>query len=54
MSITLSLANRKIKIPKGVVEDVLVQVEKFYRHRAFEEMGEFSSNYLSTTIFSRY
>ena len=29
-SITLSLANRSIKIPKGTVEDVLIQVEKFY------------------------
>ena len=29
-SITLSLADRSIKIPKGTVEDVLIQVEKFY------------------------
>ena len=29
-SITLSLADRSIKIPKGRVEDVLIQVEKFY------------------------
>ena len=29
-SITLSLSNRSIKIPKGKVEDVLIQVEKFY------------------------
>ena len=29
-SITLSLADRLIKIPKGTVEDVLIQVEKFY------------------------
>ena len=29
-SITLSLADRSIKIPKGVVEDVLIQVDKFY------------------------
>ena len=29
-TITLSLANRSIKIPKGTVEDVLVQVDKFY------------------------
>ena len=28
--ITLSLADRSIKIPKGTVEDVLVQVDKFY------------------------
>ena len=29
-SITLSLADRSIKIPKVTVEDVLIQVEKFY------------------------
>ena len=28
--ITLSLTDRSIKIPKGTVEDVLIQVEKFY------------------------
>ena len=29
-TITLSLADRSIKIPKGTVEDVLTQVDKFY------------------------
>ncbi|RVW70093.1 Transposon Ty3-I Gag-Pol polyprotein [Vitis vinifera] len=29
-AITLSLADRSIKIPRGVIEDVLVQVDKFY------------------------
>ena len=29
-SITLSLADGSIKIPKGTVEDVLIQVDKFY------------------------
>ena len=29
-SITLSLVDRSIKIPKGTVEDVLIQVDKFY------------------------
>ena len=29
-TITLSLANRSAQIPKGTVEDVLVQVDKFY------------------------
>ena len=29
-TITLSLANRSVKIPKGTVEDVLVQVDIFY------------------------
>ena len=29
-SITLSLANKSIKIPRGMIEGVLVQVDKFY------------------------
>ena len=29
-NITLSLADRSVKIPKGLVEDVLVKVDKFY------------------------
>ena len=29
-SITLSLTDRSIKIPKGTMEDVLIQVDKFY------------------------
>ena len=29
-TITLSLADRSLKIPKGIVEDVLVKVDKFY------------------------
>ena len=29
-NITLSLADRSVKIPKGICEDVLVKVEKFY------------------------
>ena len=29
-AITLSLADRSIKIPKGTIEDVLIQVNKFY------------------------
>ena len=29
-SITLSLTDRSIKIPKGTIEDVLIQVDKFY------------------------
>ena len=29
-TITLSLADRSIKIPKGRVEDILIQVDKFY------------------------
>ncbi|RVW69421.1 hypothetical protein CK203_061783 [Vitis vinifera] len=29
-SITLSLAERSMKIPRGMIEDVLVQVDKFY------------------------
>ena len=29
-NITLSLVDRSVKIPKGIVEDVLVKIEKFY------------------------
>ena len=29
-NVTLSLVDRSVKIPKGIVEDVLVKVEKFY------------------------
>ena len=29
-SITLSLVDRSVKIPRGMIEDVLVQVDKFY------------------------
>ena len=29
-NITLSLADRSVKIPKGIVEDVLLKVDKFY------------------------
>ena len=29
-NITLSLAERSVKIPKGIVEDVLVKIDKFY------------------------
>ena len=34
-SITLSLADRSIKIPKGTIEDVLIQVDKFYHPMDF-------------------
>ncbi|KAL6340453.1 hypothetical protein AAG906_006117 [Vitis piasezkii] len=30
ISITLSLADRSVKIPRGIIEDVLVQVDNFY------------------------
>ena len=29
-NITLSLVDRSVKIPKGIVEDVLIKVDKFY------------------------
>ena len=34
-NITLSLADRSVKIPKGIVEDVLVKVDKFYHPMDF-------------------
>jgi hypothetical protein len=27
---TLQLANKSVKIPRGIVEDVLIKVDKFY------------------------
>ena len=35
IAITFSLADRSVKIPRGVMEDVLVQVDKFYYHVDF-------------------
>ena len=29
-TITMSLADKSVKIPKGIVEDVLVKMDKFY------------------------
>jgi hypothetical protein len=29
-SMTLQLANRSVKIPLGIIEDVLIKVDKFY------------------------
>jgi len=29
-SMTLQLANRSVKIPRGIIEDVLIKVDKFY------------------------
>ncbi|RVW89427.1 hypothetical protein CK203_046833 [Vitis vinifera] len=37
--ITLSLEDRSIKVPRGVAEDVLVQVEKFYYPMDFCDVG---------------
>ena len=34
-NITLQLADRSVKIPRGIVKDVLVQVDKFYFHVDF-------------------
>jgi hypothetical protein len=30
ISMTLQLANRSVKIPQGIIEDVLIKVDKFY------------------------
>jgi hypothetical protein len=29
-SMTLQLADRSVKVPRGIIEDVLIKVEKFY------------------------
>ena len=34
-SITLSLADKSVKIPRRMIEDVLVQVDKFYYQMDF-------------------
>jgi hypothetical protein len=38
-SITLLLADRYVKVYKGIVEDVLVQVDKFIYHMEFIVFG---------------
>ena len=38
-SITLSLADKSVKIPKGIVEDVLVKIDKFYYPVDFVVLG---------------
>ena len=44
-TITLSLADRSVKIPKGIVEDVLVKIDKFYYPVDFVVLDtELSSN----------
>ena len=49
-TITLSLADRSIKIPKGTVEGVLVQVDKFYYPVDFmvldKELVALGANYM--------
>ena len=37
-NITLQLANRSVKIPRGIVKDVLVQVDKFYFPMGFIDL----------------
>ena len=58
-SITLSLADRSIKIPKGTIENVLIQVDKFYypvdcstRHRTSSSMGQLCTYHPGKTILS--
>ena len=58
-NITLSLADRSVKIPKGIVEDVLVKVDKFYYPVDFVVLDtepiangpNHVPNYLGKTIF---
>ena len=33
--VTIQLADRSVKIPRGIIEDVLVQIDKFYFHVDF-------------------
>ena len=58
-NITLSLADRSVKIPKGIVEDVLVKVDKFYYRVDFvvldtepiAKWAQSCANYPGKTIF---
>ena len=54
-NITLSLADRSVKIPKGIVEDVLVKVDKFYYPVDFvvldTKWAQSCANYPGKTIF---
>ena len=53
-SITLSLENKSMKIPKGIVEDVLIQVDKFYYSVDFivldTEPAAAGANYMPTIL----
>ena len=45
--ITLSLADRSVKIPRGVIEDVLVQVDNFYYPVEIIHLNQYILNYPS-------
>ena len=53
-SITLSLADRSIKIPKGTMKDVLIQVDKFYYPVDFvvldTELAATGANYVTIIL----
>ncbi|KAL6345877.1 hypothetical protein AAG906_020459 [Vitis piasezkii] len=49
-TITLSLADRSVKIPRGVIEDVLVQVDKFYYPMDFVVNGVMQLTFGNMTL----
>ena len=51
--ITLSLADRSMNIPKGIVEDVFIKVDKFY-YRANRKLAQSRANYPGKTIYGHY
>jgi hypothetical protein len=59
-SITLQLADRSVKKPRGIIEDVLIKVDKFYYHVDFIILDTepavnielLSSNHLRASLFS--
>ena len=57
-SITLSLTDRSIKIPKGTVEDVLIQVDKFYYPVDFvvldTEIAATGANYVPIILWRQF
>jgi hypothetical protein len=57
-SITLQLADRSVKKPRGIIEDVLIKVDKFYYPVDFivldtePAVNIESSDYLRASLFS--
>ncbi|RVW31216.1 Retrovirus-related Pol polyprotein from transposon 17.6 [Vitis vinifera] len=49
-TMTLSLADRSVKIPRGVIEDVLVQVDKFYYPVDFVRNGVMQLTFGNMTL----
>jgi hypothetical protein len=58
-SVTLQLADRFVKVPRGIIEDVLIKVDKFYscgfhrlRHRTRCKCGDSDFSNIRAYFFS--